>query len=496
MLWPSEASPPSCPETDSRFEFPRIGRGRISRVYSDVTTLPAFSILILPFLGAAFQASGTPPTGIWQSDGYGMVWEFQADGLQTWEVTTTTCVRTARLAKGPPPPGAVAAFIDGPATAWIIRPAWKVTGLVAHSPGTMSDIRFRRVSALPALCRTPTANTIEGNFAVFERTLREHYAFFGLRRMDWDGQVAEARRRLTTAPTPRDLYDALEQMVAPLEDLHTDVTATDLNLRTRHYRRSGGVIDPDRYRTLLAAPPRRYLTGGLESWCQDWIQYGELPDSVAYLRIMREYSYTPSGRFEDDSLALTAALDSIMPRVARRRALVIDLRLNGGGADAFAMMIVSRLTKVSYQAFAKQTRSDPEHPERFTPLQRIRVNPARGARFGGPAVLLTGPWTLSAGEVLTLALIGRRPRIVRVGEATQGIFADELIRRLPNGWRFQLSSERYLAPDGTNYEGAGIPPDRMVPVFPESDRQTGRDGALEAALEILARPATLPKDNR
>ncbi len=458
-----------------------------------MATLGTVSTLALLLFG---PASAEPPTGVWRSDGYGMVWEFLPEGLQAWEITTTTCVRAARLAKGPPPPGAAAAFFDGPATAWIVRPGWNATALVAHAPGTVSDVRFRRLAALPAVCLAPTPNTIEGNFAVFEHTLREHYAFFGLRRMDWDGQVAEARRRLAGSPTPRDFYEALEQMVAPLEDLHTDVTATDLNLRVRHYRRAGGVIDPDRYRALLAAPPRRYLTGGLESWCQDWIQFGELPDSVAYLRIMREYSYTPSGRFEDDSLALTAALDSIMPRIARRRALVIDLRLNGGGADAIAMMIVSRLTNRSYQAFGKQGRSDPKRPDRFTPLQRVRIDPARGARFGGPTVLLTGPWTLSAGEVLTLALIGRSPRIVRVGESTQGIFADELIRQLPNGWRFQLSSERYLAPDGTNFEGAGIPPDRMVPVFPESDQLSGRDGALEAALEILTRPTTSRKANQ
>jgi len=461
-----------------------------------MAALLTVSTLALLLFAPPLPAPAAPPTGIWQSEGYGVVWEFLPDGLQTWQITTTTCVRTARLAQAPPPPGAAAAFLDGPATAWIVRPGWSATGLVAHTPGTVSDIRFRRVAALPAVCRTPTANTIEGNFEVFERTLREHYAFFGLRRMAWDGQVAEARRRLAGSPSPRGFYETLEQMVAPLEDLHTDVTATDLNLRVRHYRRPGGAIDPERYRALLAAPPRRYLTGELESWCQNWIQYGELPDSVAYLRIMREYSYTPSGRFEDDSVALTTALDSIMPRIARRRALVIDLRLNGGGADAIAMMIVSRLTTVPYQAFGKQGRSDPKHPERFTPLQRVRIVPARGARFGGPAVLLTGPWTLSAGEVLTLALIGRRPRIVRVGESTQGIFADELIRQLPNGWRFQLSSERYLAPDGTNFEGAGIPPDRLVPVFPESDQLSGRDGALEAALEILARPRTSRKVNQ
>jgi hypothetical protein len=230
-----------------------------------------YLIASLLLFGSRLPPADMPPTGIWQSDGYGMVWEFGPEGLETWEITTTTCVRTARLAKGPPPPGAVAAFLDGAATAWIVRTGWTAAGLRAHSPGTMSDIRFRPIRSLPAVCRTPSPNTIGGNFDVFESTVRENYAFFALRRLDWDAQVAAGRRRLAGAPGPRDLYDALEQMVAPLEDLHTDVTATDLNLRARHFRRSGGIIDAERYQALLAAPPRRYLTGPLESWCQNWI---------------------------------------------------------------------------------------------------------------------------------------------------------------------------------------------------------------------------------
>jgi hypothetical protein len=38
-----------------------------------------------------------------------------------------------------------------------------------------------------------------------------------------------------------------------------------------------------------------------------------------------------------------------------------------------------------------------------------------------------------------------------------------------------------------NFEGRGIPPDRNVPVFPPQDLETGRDGALELALEVLRR---------
>ncbi|MDX2059528.1 MAG: S41 family peptidase [Gemmatimonadales bacterium] len=423
-----------------------------------------------------------------------MVWRFDADRLETWEITTATCLRASTFASAPPPAAAAAAFTDGSATVWIIRPGHSARSLVAHSPGTVSDVRFRPLSALPARCQRPVEPTTSATFEVFERTMREQYAFFALRRVDWEAQVTAARRRLPAIETPGDFYDLLTAMVAPLEDLHTDLTAPDLNRRVRHYRRSGGIMDSVRYRTLLESPPTRYLLAPLEPWCQGWIQYGELPDSIGYLRVMREYAYTPSGRFEDDSAALTTALDSIMPRIARRRGLVLDLRLNGGGADAIALMIVARLTERPYLAFGKQTRAHPVDPTRFTPLQPIRVVPAPGARFGGPVVLLIGPRTLSAGEVLTLALIGRRPRILRVGEATQGIFADELLRRLPNGWRFQLSTERYLLPEGTMFEGAGIPPDHPVPLFQAADLAIGRDPALDAALNLLVnQPTTNPR---
>jgi C-terminal processing protease CtpA/Prc len=315
--------------------------------------------------------------------------------------------------------------------------------------------------------------------------MAEQYAFFKLRGLDWSAATARARAKLPLARSAREFYDVLEEMVGPLEDRHTDVTATDLNLRLRHHRRSGGALDPALFNRVKANPPRRYLAGPLESWCQDWVQFGELSGSIGYLRILREYSYTPSGRFEDDSLALIRALDSIMPRAARLRGLVVDLRMNGGGFDAIALLIASRLTGSSYHAFGKQTRSDPVHPDRFTPLQAVHVRPSPGARYTGPVVLLTGPYTLSAGEVLTLSLLGRRPAITRIGEATQGIFADELLRRLPNGWRFQLSTERYLTPAGENFEGRGIPPHRTVAVFPPTDLESGRDGALELALQIL-----------
>ena len=104
--------------------------------------------------------------------------------------------------------------------------------------------------------------------------------------------------------------------------------------------------------------------------------------------------------------------------------------------------------------------------------------------FRGPVVHLIGLRSVSAAETFTQALMNREPKVVRVGENTQGVFSDVLGRRLPNGWRFGLPNERFVT-NGKAYDGPGIPPDVMVPVFPPTDLASGRDGAIERALELL-----------
>jgi C-terminal processing protease CtpA/Prc len=91
---------------------------------------------------------------------------------------------------------------------------------------------------------------------------------------------------------------------------------------------------------------------------------------------------------------------------------------------------------------------------------------------------------VSAAETFTQALLNREPKVTRVGENTQGVFSDVLSRKLPNGWGFGLPNERFVT-DGKSYDGPGIPPDVAVPVFPKSDLDAGRDGAIEKALELL-----------
>jgi len=164
---------------------------------------------------------------------------------------------------------------------------------------------------------------------------------------------------------------------------------------------------------------------------------------------------------------LNRALDTIFTaaRVASLRRLIIDVRDNDGGDDPLGLQIAARLTDRPYLAYRKQQRDDPHDPGRYGRPQAVMVIPANTPRYTGPIDLLTNALTVSAGETFIEAMMARVPTPARIGTTTQGVFADNMTRKLPNGWTFNVGNEDYIAPNGINYEGPGIPPTSANPRF-------------------------------
>ena len=168
--------------------------------------------------------------------------------------------------------------------------------------------------------------------------------------------------------------------------------------------------------------------------------------------------------------------------LASRKRLVIDPRINLGGWDNLGLAVAAHLTSREFVAYRKQARIDPVDRSKWTEVQTSVVRPSTRPSFHGEVVQLIGPLAISAGETFTQALMNREPKVVRIGENTQGVFSDMLVRRLPNGWIFTLQNEVYRTEAGTTFDGPGIPPDVVVPVFPDGDLEAGRDGVLERAI--------------
>jgi C-terminal processing protease CtpA/Prc len=78
-----------------------------------------------------------------------------------------------------------------------------------------------------------------------------------------------------------------------------------------------------------------------------------------------------------------------------------------------------------------------------------------------------------------------RANSVIIGESGIGGFSDQLIRTLPSGTLYTLSTEFYMSVAGEEFEGSGVPVDIEIPYFTLEQREAEQDLGLEAAIEWL-----------
>jgi hypothetical protein len=439
---------------------------------------------LLVWLSIAPVAGAAPIGGVWASEGYGYVFDLRADTLEAFEVTSVSCVPAFRATASAVPNGALGAFtvIGRPRTLFVLPDSGQGRSRI-HMNGAASDILLRRIEKKPAACDRPPVNTPQSNFDVFAQTWTEHYPFFVEKKTDWNAVVAANRSKVSATTTPEELYAVLVGMITPLEDAHSFLDASDIKREYHGSRTSPSSIERDQADKAYALV-NPYLRGPLHQFCEGKLEFGMLSSDIAYFRLRGFYGYTQDRSFEGGLTALEAALDTIFSGAKKWKGLVIDVRINGGGADPYGLAIASRLTKSPYVAYEKQARSDPTDATKWTPPQVSMVKPSTRPGLTGPVVELIGVQSISAAETFTQALLKRSPHVTRVGENTQGVFSDVLGRTLPNGWRFGLPNERFVT-DGKTYDGPGIAPDVAVESFTPQGLASGKDAGVERAVAIL-----------
>jgi len=435
-------------------------------------------------LSARTANAQRPLTGIWASDGYGQLFEFTADSLKSFEITKLSCIPTEVFVAAPTPPGARAAYAE-PASPIVVAIKADGDDRARMDVGfAASEMVIHRIPRKPPVCDTATPNTPRSNFDVFAATFAEHYPFFAERKVNWGAVVDSNRAKVTDATTPAALFSILAGMIAPMRDAHTSIAAQPIG-SLRPVRQTPSFV-PSAQRAAAYALVNGYFTTPLRSFCQGQLEFGMLANDIGYLRIKSFSRYSKVGSFASDTAELGAALDSVFAGAASWKGFVIDVRLNGGGADPLGLIIAGRLTTANYTAYSKQARNDPADPTKWTAPQPSLVRATSRPGFRGPVVELIGVQSVSAAETFTQAMINRPVKLTKVGETTQGVFSDVLGRRLPNGWTFGLPNERFVT-DGKTYDLVGIAPDVAVESLTPAARATGKDAGIEKALELLRR---------
>lgn len=251
-------------------------------------------------------------------------------------------------------------------------------------------------------------------------------------------------------------YDALGARSAFAERLTADLAAVahdkHLAVRDPGAAPAGGLLPPP--------PPNE---SGV-------VRADRLAGDVGYIEIV---GFPPPAFFK-------GAVDRAMASLADTRALIIDMRRNGGGHPLGVAYLVSFFVdpKTSVHIMDILWRKPGTGDYR---TDRDFTTPTPTSYLGKPVYVLTSARTFSGGEEFCYDMLALE-RAVLVGQITGGGANPGGARPVGAGLMMFLPTGKGISPiTGANWEGVGVKPDIAVPA----------DQALKVALERLGqKPAS------
>ena len=327
----------------------------------------------------------------------------------------------------------------------------------------------------------------EKNFEELWKTFYDRYPFFNLRNVDWKKQYDIFKPRVTSTTSDDDLFDIFCQMLSPLNDGHVELFAKTSGIEKKRYFNPESKpgfwreFTKQEIKSLFKTTRKTLVSNGFGKPRKSGariLRHCKSPN-YGYLRIL-ELESVKKGK-------LTASLNQILGDFKDLDGVIIDIRNNPGGDDSTVIQIVNRFCDRNRVAFHRKTKRGPEEDE-FSALKTWHIEPQGDTQFTGPIVLLTCDSVFSGGEVFALAL-KELPYVTIIGDHTNGIFSYQLEKKLPNGWRYNLSYQVYFSADMVCYEGTGVPADIEL-LNKKSDIQLGVDPLIIRALEVLKSKAS------
>lgn len=343
-----------------------------------------------------------------------------------------------------------------------------------------------------SLPQHPAPSLPEKTFESFWQTFEDHYAFFTLRKVDWQDSYKRFRPRVTASTSDDSLFTILSAMVKPFQDDHINLvfphnrsykefTSTkasrflsefpDEAVQESFWKMVDQTLHQNGFGSMKSAGPKKDGVP-LFYYCQS--------ENTGYIRFVRCYvtSKTEDAPQKDAALAGTF-IDTIIETFKNTKQIIIDVRINEGGNDEFSYAVAGRFTDEKILGHYKQVRTGGY--EDFSPLKAWYIEP-QGKIFNKPVTVLTNDQTASAADVFAM-IMKALPETKIIGENSMGIYSDMYGFKLPNGWYASLSNERYFSADMKCYEGTGTPVDIEV-LNTRHDLITRNDPVLTAAITL------------
>jgi len=300
------------------------------------------------------------------------------------------------------------------------------------------------------------------NFRILWENFDQHYSRFELKGVDWDSLYSVYQPLVADDVSGEELFEIISSMLSHLKDMHA-ILETPYGVYRYWPKEYENFFDLKMIETNYLIEIKRHSV----------FTYGELENNLGYIHIS---SFgVDAGFFE--------IIDSIVREFENFNGVIIDVRNNSGGNSSNSQTVASRFTDSKRIFSYNKYRNGPNHND-FSELFPSYIAPEGTKQFTKPIAVLTDRFTASAAEdfVMMMKVI---PYVTTVGDTTLGaIGGSPKTRELPNGWVYRLSTARNYSFDFISYEGVGIPPDIFVRST-ESDSLSGKDAALEKAIELL-----------
>ena len=351
---------------------------------------------------------------------------------------------------------------------------------ISHPPGLFSKVDISSPAPTDERVDQPTKN-----FEQLWELTKAHYCNFDLLPINWDSLYYRYRKQLSDSTTNEELFEICGNLLKELDDRHVSI-----------YRK--GNFHPSK---VQCAQEGRFLSE--YQTMEDIFLFHSVTDSLLQsegfssidtlisdrnglgINVGRAASdsfvYLQINGFGASNRKIKHIMKATIEALQSRNGLIIDLRLNGGGLENKAFLFASFLAKRQQTALYKHNRIP--YSDRYTAIEKMTIDPIKGLKYTGRVVILTSDFTVSAAGVFVLAL-SRVENVTIIGDRTAGFFSDYSTFKLPNGWKFTLSTQKYYSPEMKNYERVGIPPDYLILNTLESTRN-GKDPVLMKALEVL-----------
>ena len=291
----------------------------------------------------------------------------------------------------------------------------------------------------------------------------QNYSYFELKEIDWRASYNKFHPRAAALNSYQELLDLSSEMLAPLMDVHVYFDKGDGN-------------------KIVTYTADSFINWKRETWlstvrANNWIQMQKNWGHAT----MEGIPYLAFEGWNEHQINVEE-FDEVMDLYRDKEALVMDVRMNGGGNDAIALLVASRFADQRRIIELVQFRNGPNHTD-FTPVQSRELTPRGDWQFTKPVIVLSGRGVYSSNETFISAM-KELPHVTVIGDTTGGATGNPKFFKLKNGWKYSVSNWIAYTPDMIPIEGNGIPPDILVSPAPDDfDNET--DPVIKFAINYL-----------